>query len=128
MKSEVAELLKRIGHPIKVAQKYFTNGYLIGPTLYPIYRHALRFGFFITVALYFVIALINGVVQQSSPWSFIAVIFSVIEIGFWVFAITTLVFAFMEYSGEKLTLFEKWNPVKQLAQNKIVSDRSDIVN
>src|SRR5450631_915853 len=40
--AEVGEILKRIGRPVLVANRYFPRESLIGPILFPVYRFVLK--------------------------------------------------------------------------------------
>src|SRR5450755_1382548 len=53
---EVATILKRCGAPLRVALRYQPQRYLIGPTLFPVYRFVL------------VVLLLGCVVPRSLVW------------------------------------------------------------
>src|SRR5260221_5904224 len=54
--AEVEAILKRCGSPLEVASRYRPQQYLIGPTLFPIYRFVLA------------VFLIGGVVSRVFVW------------------------------------------------------------
>src|SRR5260221_3209602 len=54
--AEVEAILKRCGSPLEVASRYRPQQYLIGPTLFPIYRFVLA------------VFLIGGVVPRFLIW------------------------------------------------------------
>ncbi len=107
---EVETILKRCGSPLTVASRYQPQRYLIGPTLFPVYRFVL--GVLVLGAvvprsliwLGFVIADSShrGYLHMENLWTTV--------LSFVVF--TTLAFAILEQSGVKLGNVDCWNPRK----------------
>jgi hypothetical protein len=108
--AEVETILKRCGSPLAVASRYQPQQYLIGPTLFPIYRFVLivlvlgcvipRFliwlGFLIADPAH------RGYLHMENLWM------TVLYFAFF----TTLAFAVVERSGIKLQGLDTWNPRK----------------
>ena len=94
-------VLARFGHPLKVASRYQTQKYLIGPDLYPAFIHTLKVVFVVALVAQVVVALIAA---QTSDWQIGpgAMLAVVVEMVVWVAAIVVLVFIAIEYSGERL--------------------------
>ena len=107
---EVEAVLKRCGSPLAVASRYLPQRYLIGPTLFPVYRFVLgvlvlgavvpRF----LIWLGFVIAdpAHRGYMHMENLWT---------TVLYFVF-FTTVTFAIMEQSGVKLGTVDCWSPRK----------------
>ncbi|MGB6250801.1 MAG: hypothetical protein WBF54_16905 [Terriglobales bacterium] len=107
---EVETILKRCGSPVTVASRYQPQRYLIGPTLFPVYRFVLGvlvlgavvprsliwLGFVIADSSY------RGYLHMENLWTTV--------LSFTVF--TTLAFAILEQSGVKLGNVDCWSPGK----------------
>jgi len=107
--AEVEEILNRCGAPMTVASRYRPQQFLIGPTLFPIYRFVLG------------VLLIGCIVPRFLLWLGFLLLdpadrgylhmdnlgTTVLYFAFF----TTLVFAIMERSGVKLEI-NTWNPRK----------------
>jgi hypothetical protein len=107
---EVAAILKRCGSPLVVATRYLPQQYLIGPTLFPLYRFVLAValaGCTIPRTLIWLGFLLagnahRGAVLMENLWS------SVIFFAFF----TTLAFAIFERSGVNVAGLVDFNPRK----------------
>jgi len=107
---EVEAILKRCGSPLTVASRYQPQRYLIGPTLFPVYRFVLG------------VLVLGAVVPRSLIWLGFVIADSshrdylhmenlwTTVLSFVVF--TTLAFAILEQSGVKLGNLDCWNPRK----------------
>lgn len=119
-------VLKRFGHPLKVASQYQPTQYLIGPDLYPVYLQTLRlllsFAGVGLVVAGLVLAMADG--WQVGFWSLVDTSLSVL---FWVLAITTAVFITIEYTGEKLGWYEDWQPQRLASGSLGIIKRSDVI-
>ncbi len=119
-------VLKRFGHPLKVASQYQPTRYLIGPDLYPVFLQTLRLLLSFTgvalVGIGLVFAMADG--WQVGFWSLVDLSLSVV---FWVFAITTAVFVAIEYSGEKLGWYDDWQPRRLASGSLGVIKRGDVI-
>jgi hypothetical protein len=107
---EVAAILKRCGSPLAVATRYLPQQYLIGPTLFPLYRFVLAVvlaGCIIPRTLIWLGFLLagnahGGAVLMENIWS------SVIFFAFFI----TLAFAIFERSGVNVAGVVDFNPQK----------------
>jgi hypothetical protein len=108
--AEVEAILKRCGAPLEVALRYRPQQYLIGPTLFPIYRFVLA------------VLLIGSVVPRFLIWlaflladpahrSYLHMENMGVTVLYFAF-FTTLAFAIAERSGVKLEALNTWNPRK----------------
>jgi len=114
---ELAELLKRRGHPLIVASAYLPQRSLIGPALFPIYVFVLKI-----VGLFFVGPWI-GVwawamfylpgAERAHPQTIdkLTALWSLLwSTVFAAFAIVTLIFAIVERVHGRSRLFNDWDP------------------
>jgi len=107
---ELEAILKRCGSPLTVALRYLPQQYLIGPTLFPIYKFVLAMIVLGCVAprvliwLGFLLAdpAHSGSLHMENLWM------TVIYFAFF----TTLAFAVVERSGVKFEDLNNWNPRK----------------
>ena len=108
--AEVEAILKRCGSPLEVASRYRPQQYLIGPTLFPIYRFVLAVLLIGCVVPRFLIWLVfllvdpahRGYLHMENLWV------TVLYFAFF----TTLAFAIAERSGVKLEALNTWSPRK----------------
>ncbi|MEQ9451749.1 MAG: hypothetical protein RJQ07_09200 [Pseudomonadales bacterium] len=123
--ADLLAVIGRFGHPLKVANSYLPQRYLIGPDMFPIYTRLLRT--FVTLA---VVGLVGfGLLMsfvgdwQMGAWQLLG---TGLEILMWlVFSITAVCIA-IEFGGEKLKWYERWNPA-DIARNAVGPiDRSDV--
>jgi hypothetical protein len=107
---ELEAILKRCGSPLTVALRYLPQQYLIGPTLFPIYKFVLAMIVLGCVAprvliwLGFLLAgpAHSGNLHMENLWM------TVVYFAFF----TTLAFAVVERSGVKFEELGTWNPRK----------------
>lgn len=121
-----SRVLKRFGHPIKVAGRYQPEKYLVGPGLYPAYIQTLKV---VTVVAFCIQIFVALAIGQSSQWQIepVALLKMSVETLFWAFAIVTTIFVFLEQSGERLNWYESWSPESLLRGELWTIKRSDIV-
>jgi len=115
--NEVADLLRRRGRPLLVANGYLPQQALIGPVLFPIFVLVLKIavlcsliprllvliGFFIFDPKY----------RMEGMGALIGRTWSELWFGLFVtFGIVTLIFAVIERTQEKSHWLEKWDPLK----------------
>jgi hypothetical protein len=108
--AEVEAILKRCGSPLMVALRYRPQRYLIGPTLFPVYRFALT------------ILLLGCIVPRTVIWLVFLVVdpahagylhmenmvSTLVFFGFF----TTVAFAILEKTGALSETLNTWNPRK----------------
>ena len=108
--AEVEAILKRCGSPLTVASRYRPQQYLIGPTLFPLYRFVLTVlligcvvpRFLIWLGFLLVDPAHRGYLHMENMW---------VTILYFAF-FTTLAFAIVERSGVKLDDLGHWSPRK----------------
>lgn len=108
--AEVEAILKRCGSPLAVASRYRPQQYLIGPTLFPIYRFVLAVLLIGCVVPRFLIWLAFLLVDPGHRGYLHMENLGVTVLYFAFF--TTLAFAIAERSGVKLEALDTWNPRK----------------
>ena len=101
-------VINRLGHPMKVASSYQGQRYLIGPELFPTFVQTLKTVLVVVAAIQIAIMLTAYV---SSGWStsLKGVLSGIFESLLWASIIVSLVFASIEYSGERLNWYDKWS-------------------
>jgi len=105
---EVEAILKRCGRPLEVASRYLPQRYLIGPTLFPLYRFVLAvvlLGCVVPRCLIWLAFLIadpahRGYLHMENLWTTVL----------YFAAFTTLAFAIAERSGVRLDALGNWSP------------------
>ena len=108
--AEVEAILQRCGSPLVVASRYRPQQYLIGPTLFPVYRFVLGVllvGCVVPRLLIWLGFLLldpahRGYLHMENLWM------TVLYFAFF----TTLAFVIIERSGVKLGALDYWNPRK----------------
>ncbi len=115
--SEIEDLLKRLGRPVLVANRYLPQQNLIGPALFPIYTFVLK----VVIAFYLVpwiLVWIGLAVSRAvhSGQSFLTALGS-FWTSFWPMAFfmvgsITVVFAILERVQAKSKFLENWDPRK----------------
>ncbi len=108
--NEQADLLQRMGHPMKVASAYLPNQQLIGPELFPMYKKALEFGLVICVVLTFLLSIPEIVESNRLISSGIAIVFDAIDNGIFIFALITIGFYCLPKNQETLNFLYAWSP------------------
>jgi hypothetical protein len=109
---ELAEMLKKRGHPWLMASRYLSQQYLIGPGLYPYYRKTLGMVVFwvvLPIVLFggaistiYSDASVAGWINRVIPAAWNGAIYSV--------GIVTIVFAILEHERLRINVLESWNP------------------
>ncbi|MBE1298814.1 MAG: hypothetical protein GJ680_02730 [Alteromonadaceae bacterium] len=123
--TQVASILKEMGHPNKVAAQYGAQQYLIGPGLFHPYKKVLKLTVIAVVTIQLLVALSSTMFTDGVRISAIGLMFDLastaLYTGFWV----TVAFATMEYSGDKLDWFDKWEPLALSRAKRIAASRED---
>jgi len=109
---EVAAILKRCGSPIVMAGKLRPKAYLIGPTMFPVYRFILKVSLLWMMVPIFIF--IVGPVHYAETKSLGAAIGLTLgglwPAGFIAAGIITLVFAALERAQSQFSAADRWNP------------------
>jgi hypothetical protein len=115
---EVAEMLKKLGSPAKLASQYREQQGLIGPVVLPIYWKVLKAGLGLALLVQ-AIASITTAAAGRPFFESLAPIFNYPSIALTVFAWVTIAFALLHFGGAKLQISEKWDPRKLPAVVKV---------
>ena len=113
--AEVDALLKQRGNPLLVANRYFPQESLIGPTLFPLYQFVLKVWASFWLPPAFVVCIVLKRMQHPA-WSWIHMIGDVRDwiwtAAFWAVGTITLAFVIFERVDAKTHFLESWNPRK----------------
>ncbi|HYE86786.1 MAG TPA: hypothetical protein VEA16_10555 [Vicinamibacterales bacterium] len=110
---DLAELVKKHGHPWLLASRYLPQQYLIGPALYPYYRQAM-----VMVVLWVVVPLtvIGGalaLINSDHPAMWLSRMIAAAWNGaIYAVGIVTIVFAILEHEHVRITALDSWNPAR----------------
>ena len=109
---EIADILRRHGHPAFVAARFAPQQRLIGPVIFPIYVLALKLGLAAALVVTVVIAVISAVLHGASVQLFLERLLAYPHRALIVFAWTTIGFAVVETLGAHARLTPEWDPRK----------------
>ena len=107
---EIADILKRHGHPMLVAGRYRSHQHLIGSVFFPIYLFALKLGLGVALIVTIVLAGINAVLHGDVVRHLVGGMLAYPGRALMVFAWTTLCFAAIDYGQAHLKLGHDWDP------------------
>ncbi|MCC2604313.1 HAAS signaling domain-containing protein [Planctobacterium marinum] len=124
---EIAEVLRKLGSPRTVAAKYGKQQYLIGPELFPVWRYSVRIALTLVLILFFINGLLRYVTGTSDLFLTSGWFGGLMELGLIAFALTTLIFAILEYQGKTDYFKEDWDPLKAQGIKQSKSDQQDAV-
>jgi hypothetical protein len=128
--AELGAILKKCGNPMRVASRFQSGQYLIGPTWFPIYRFVLKLVLLWILIPVFVV-IVGPAIVLSSPNR----VASIIQIfaNLWTAEILaggviTLVFAILERVQVKCDVADKWDPrsLPPLAKEQVQSGTKSI--
>lgn len=122
---DIARILKRIGAPRAVAASYGKQHYLIGPELYPIWRYSVRIALILVLIVFVLSGLLRSMLGLNENFFTPGWYSNLIELGLIAFAITTLIFAVLEYQGKTDFFKEKWDPLAHSSVKQTKSDQQD---
>ncbi len=103
---ELAEILKKHGHPLLVATRYRQSRHLIGSTLFPFYWLVMKINLAI-VGFGYAVGVLVLIAQGKPIHEIFGAIFSYIGAVLPMFAIVTIVFAILDIGNSKFHLLEK---------------------
>ena len=109
---ELADILRRHGHPVVVAGRYAPQQYLIGPMWFPIYLLALKLGLGVALAVTVVVAVVGAAWRGGSVPHFVDGMLQYPDRALMVFAWTTIGFAALDLIGRQTQLKTDWDPRK----------------
>jgi hypothetical protein len=107
---EVADILRRHGHPVVVAGRYGAPRQLIGPVFFPIYWLALKAGLLAAAAITVLVSVIAAASHGGSVPHFVDAIMQFPERALIVFAWTTIAFAVLDMAGSRTQVKADWDP------------------
>ncbi len=115
--NEIAELLRRRGRPLLVANGYLPQQALIGPILFPIFILVLKIAVLCSVIPRLLVLIGFFIFDPKYRMEGLGVLigrtWSELWFGMFVtFGIVTLIFAIIERTQEKSRWLEKWDPLK----------------
>jgi hypothetical protein len=122
VEDEVVAILRQLGHPAHLAARYGSWQQLIGPALFPMYVHILKFAMGLAVMVNVVLAAVLLATGHSPGQALKGIINFPFVTAILVFGWVTIVFALIDakvgpgaladvQSGHK-AIFDKWDPRK----------------
>jgi hypothetical protein len=105
---ELADILKRHGHPLFVAMRYRQRRHLVGSTLFPVYWFVMKIILALVGIGYAVSALVL-IAQGKSLLGIIGGVFSYAGAVLPIFAAVTIIFAVLDISNSRF-VFSKERP------------------
>lgn len=109
---EVADILRRHGHPAFVAARFAPRQQLIGPVFFPIYVLALKIGLSVALLVTVVSAVIGAALRGGSVPHVIDGLLTYPNRALIVFAWTTIGFAIVDALGVQSKVAPDWDPRK----------------
>jgi hypothetical protein len=110
--AELADVLRRNGHPMLVAGRYRGRQHLIGPVFFPIYLFALKAGLLAALLVTVVIGVITWALTGQGIERVVQAMLAFPDRALMVFAWTTLGFAGLDLAQSRLKLPRSWDPRK----------------
>lgn len=114
---EQEALLRRIGHPMRVAAAYLPNQELVGNEYFPAYKKALQIALSIALVVNLLAALPELLAGGNMLRSVFGLLGNLIVVGLWIFAAVTLIFHLLQKYGIGLEEIYAWSP-KDLKAHK----------
>jgi hypothetical protein len=108
--SEVADILRRHGHPMLVAGRYGSRQHLIGPIVLPLYFFVLKAGLAIAAVVTLATGAITSVMNGGVFTHLVDEIFEFPARALMVFGWTTLTFMMADYVVARLPMANNWDP------------------
>ena len=121
-----SDVLRRFGHPLKVASEFAETRFVIGPRLYPAFVYTLKVVAGILCAIFFSASILAGVVSGWTT-SFFDVVISAVEVVLWGAAVVFSVFWVLDYTGERLSWYEGWQPAQLSRHGVGTVDRGRVI-
>lgn len=110
--AEIADILRRHGHPALVAARFAPRQHLIGPVFFPIYVLALKAGLAAALVVTVAIAVIGAALHDMSARRFLDELLAYPHRALIVFAWTTIGFAVLDALGAHTRITPDWDPMK----------------
>ena len=119
-------VLRRLGHPLKVASGYSDPRYLIGPELFPFFLQTLK-TVLLVVGLIQVAVVMTAYVSTGYTTQLAHLFTGVFDTLLWASVITLVVFVSIEYSGDQLGWYDSWKPESLSLTDSAPINRSDLM-
>jgi hypothetical protein len=128
--AELGAILKKCGNPMRVASRFQSGQYLIGPTWFPIYRFVLKLVLLWILIPVFVV-IVGPAIVLSSPNRIASIIQTLANLRtaeILAGGVITLVFAILERVQVKCDVADKWDPrsLPPLAKEQVQSGTKSI--
>lgn len=108
--AEIADILRRHGHPMVVAARFGPRHQLIGPATFPFYAFALKVGLGVSLVVSAVLAIIEAAMRGDVGARLGEGLLAYPGRALVVFAWTTLAFAVLDLAGSRATFATDWDP------------------
>ncbi len=106
---EQVDLLKKMGSPMHLASRYRKQQYLIGATMFPIYRKVLKASLGLAVLVLAAGSIATAAAGKTLTES-LGVFFRIPSVAMMVFAWITLAFSALEFFGARFQVKDCWDP------------------
>lgn len=125
-RAEVETVLNRYGHPMRTASQYQEPRYLIGPDLYPAFVETLSTVFVMSLVIVLSLQLLAWV---TAGWSTgpAGLASKVLVASLWLTGLTVVVFATLEYYGERIDWYDKWTASSLSSRPPMSVNNSDVM-
>lgn len=124
---DIALILRKFGSPMEVAAKFAKQQYLVGPGQFPVYRHSLKVGFSLVFILQILFMAVGFFTSEPRHLNIAGLFVGTFNMGIWVFAGLTLVFACVERFGNHQSLIPKWDPLKMISPQQPAGSGDDAI-
>jgi hypothetical protein len=111
---EVAGILKDRGHPMQVSGAYLPTQFLIGPALYPAWRFIVKLvlGWILPPVFAFIVGPTLFLTSTDRAGALLATAVTLFQAEIFALGCVTAVFAILERTHAKVTVFSHWDPRK----------------
>jgi hypothetical protein len=107
---ELAEIIRRHGHPLVVAGRYRSNQYLISPGLFPFYLFALRAGLGVALGVTVLLTAVALGLAGGGTGQIVNGLLAFPGRAVTVFAWITIGFAAFDFAQSRMKLTHNWDP------------------
>lgn len=107
---EQSQLLKSMGHPMRIAAAYLPNQELVSKDYFPAYKRALEYALAIVIGISILTALPHIFTDRSVIGSLFSALFNALDTVLYVFAWITIVFYLLQKWQVGLDSIYAWSP------------------
>ena len=108
--AEIADIIRRHGHPLVVAGRYRSRQQLVGPAMFPLYLWVLKLGLGVALAVTLALTGVDLALHGGGIGEILTALLAYPARALMVFAWTTLCFAAFELIQSRLKLTHDWDP------------------